>query len=132
MEGGGQNVQQETPHKLVWAECHDAAARPLFAAVVLITERDPALVEREESRIGDGDAVSVARQIGQHGRRPGERALGVDDPTAVSKRFEPVGEKARISEPSILAKELQLTGTMRTSEFFEETASKQTREDADR
>ena len=51
-----------------------------FDAVVLPFERDAGVVEREEPRVGDRDAVGVAREIGEHGLGAGERALGVDDP----------------------------------------------------
>ena len=60
-----------------------------LAAVVLPAEGDAALVHREQPAVGDGHAVRVARQVGQHRLRPGERPLGVDHPLALAQRREP-------------------------------------------
>jgi hypothetical protein len=38
------------------------------------------LVERDQPRVGDGDAVRVAREIGEDRCGSGEGSLGVDDP----------------------------------------------------
>ena len=41
---------------------------------------DTLLVEGDQAAVGDGNAVGVARQIGEHGLGPTERPLCVDDP----------------------------------------------------
>ena len=41
---------------------------------------DTLLVEGDQAAVGDGNAVGVARQIGEHGLGPAERPLCVDDP----------------------------------------------------
>jgi hypothetical protein len=68
-------------------------------AVVPPAEGDAALVERDEAAVGDGHAVRVARQIGQHGLGPGKRALGVDDPLALAQGLEPLGEGRGVGQP---------------------------------
>jgi hypothetical protein len=38
------------------------------------------VVRGEQPAVGNGDAVGVARQIGNHGLWAAERAFGIDDP----------------------------------------------------
>ena len=47
----------------------------LLGAVVLPLEGDLLAVEGEEAAVGDGDAVGVAGEIGEHGLGPSEGAL---------------------------------------------------------
>jgi hypothetical protein len=51
--------------------------------------------------------MGIARQIGQHGLRSAERALGVDDPVSSAERRQIGRERLRISESSVIAEELQ-------------------------
>jgi len=51
-----------------------------IGAIVLPSEGDAGAVAGDQPAVGDGDAVGIARQIGQHGLWPAERALGIDDP----------------------------------------------------
>ena len=97
-------------------------------AVVLPAEGDAALIEGDEPGVGDRHAVRVARQIGQHRLGPGEGALGVDDPFALTQRREPVGEGLGIAELGVLAEELQLPGAMQALQLFEEAAPEQPRQ----
>ncbi len=70
-------------------------------AVVLPAERDAALVERDEPAVADRDAVRVARQVGQHGLRPAERALGIDHPLGLPQRREVGREGAGVGQPGL-------------------------------
>jgi hypothetical protein len=48
------------------------------------SEGNPTVGHGHESRVGDGNAMSIAREIGQDLRGPGEGApLGIDDPDAM-------------------------------------------------
>ena len=78
MEAVGQRVQQEAADELVGVERHDLR----LAAVTIIppAERDPIVGHADQPGIGDGDAMGVAAEIGQHLFRPAEGRLGVDDP----------------------------------------------------
>ena len=80
VEAAGQDVQQEAAHELVGLERHGLVPRAALGPVVLPTEGDAALVHGEQAAVGDGHPVGVARQIGEHRGRPGEGALGIDDP----------------------------------------------------
>src|SRR5271166_2755870 len=66
VEAFGQDVGEEATDELVRAERHDLLARAAVGAVVLVPEGDALLVERDQPAVGDGDAVGVARQIGEH------------------------------------------------------------------
>ena len=49
--------------------------------IILVAEGDADLVERDQPPVRDGDAVSIAREIGEHGFGAGKRRLGVDRPS---------------------------------------------------
>ena len=55
-----------------------------LCTVILPLERHAALVQCDESGVGDRHPVGVARQIRQHCRRPGKRAFGIDHPFALA------------------------------------------------
>src|ERR1700758_2980501 len=76
----GWNVEQEAPDELVGAERHCAVPRLPVAAIILVLEGHAAPVESNEATVGDGDAVCVAGEVGEHCFWPGEGRLGVDKP----------------------------------------------------
>ena len=57
--------------------------------------------------LGDGDAVRVAREVGQNLLWSGERRLGVDVPVGVIERFEERLERRLVGERGVRAEELQ-------------------------
>jgi len=73
-----QNVDEEAPQELVCRDDHDFLLAT--ASVVLPEEGDAFLLERQETMVGDGDAVGVAGQIVKNVFRSTEGWLGVDDP----------------------------------------------------
>ena len=73
VEALGQDMEQEAADELVRAERHDLLPGDAFAAIVFVAEGDAGLVEADEPAVGDGHAVSVARQIGEHRLGAGER-----------------------------------------------------------
>ena len=92
-----QNVEQETANELVRAERHGALAVGAVAAIVLVAERDPGLVERDQPVVRDGDAMGVSGQIGEHRLRARRRAaLQYHDPLLFAERCQ-VRRKARRS-----------------------------------
>src|SRR6266581_1408545 len=123
MEATGQDVQQEAAHELVGAERHGLVTRLPRGTVILPAKGDAALVEYQQALVRDRHAVGIARQVGEHGCRPGKRALGIDDPFARSQWCEPVGESPRVGKRGVLAEELQSAATMSLIELFEETAT---------
>jgi hypothetical protein len=61
-------------------ERHGLEPVAAFDPIILPFEGDAGVVERDRAGIRDGDAAGGAGEIGEHGLRPGERPLGVDDP----------------------------------------------------
>src|SRR5690606_17951673 len=78
MKSARQSVEEEAADELVSRECHDLLPSGAGLTVVLIAERDARLVEANEAAVRYGDAVGVARQIGEHRLGPGERRLGIN------------------------------------------------------
>ena len=78
-----ENVDQESAQKLICGNRHDL----LLAAmrIVLPAKRDSIILESDESMVGDGDAMCIARQIVQNMFRTAEGWLGVDDPVLAEK-----------------------------------------------
>jgi hypothetical protein len=74
VEAGRQDVEQEAAHELAGVEGHDLLAA--LVAVVLPAEADRAVGHADEPAVGDGDAMGVAPEVGQHLLGPAERALG--------------------------------------------------------
>src|SRR5437899_668090 len=66
--------------ELVGGERHALVSIAALDAVVLPLEGDALLVEGDQAAVGDGNAVGVTRQIGQHCLRSAEWRLAVDDP----------------------------------------------------
>lgn len=110
MKAIGQNVQEEAADELVAVERHGAIAVYAVVSVILEFERDAGAVKFEKPAVGDGDAVRVARQIGQDLVWSGERPLGVDHPVRPPQWLEIICECGRISERSVLAEKRELLG----------------------
>src|SRR6266496_124273 len=81
-----QNVDQESAQKLIYGDCHDL----LLAAVRIVfpEKRDPIIVERNQSMVGDGDAVRIASEIVQNMLGTAEGWLGIDDPVLAKELSE--------------------------------------------
>ena len=57
----GQDVDQEPADELICGQGHGGAAACAFEAIVLDAEGDTARVETDQSAVGNGDPVGVAR-----------------------------------------------------------------------
>jgi hypothetical protein len=77
-EAGGQDMEQKTADELDCIELHDAAA--VVVPGVPPSETHLAVIEAEESSVGDGNPMGVSSQILQHMFGSSERRLGVDHP----------------------------------------------------
>jgi hypothetical protein len=71
-------VDEEASQELVCRDDHDLLLAT--ASVVLPEEEDAFLIERQETMVGDGDAVGVAGQIVENVFCSIEGRLGIDDP----------------------------------------------------
>jgi hypothetical protein len=84
----GQHVQQEPAHELLGGKRHrlHGAVPSRWPGSPSSGSAPRARPSRDEPPVGDRHPVGVARQVGQHRRRTGERALGVDHPLAGCRR----------------------------------------------
>src|SRR6202022_836985 len=80
MESARQHVDEKTADELVRIERHRLVAIVSIDPIVFPFEGHARSVERGPPGVGDGDAMRVAGQIGQHRLWPAKGALGVDDP----------------------------------------------------
>src|ERR1700688_2207709 len=80
VEARRQYVDQESADEFGSGECHYLLAIASFSAIGLPSEGHAVAVAGNQSAVGDGDAVGIARQIGKYGLWPAERALGIDHP----------------------------------------------------
>ncbi len=95
MEAGRQDVQEEPAHELARIEPHHLAAA--FLPVVLPEETDGIVCHGDEPAVGDGDAMGVAAEIGQHLLGAAEGRFGVDHPVDPAQRRAVRGEGAGLS-----------------------------------
>jgi hypothetical protein len=95
-EAAWQQVEQETAQELVDRQSQE----PLLVGVrgVSPTEGDVALLQGDESAVGDGDAMGIATEIAQRVLWSAEGGLGIDDPVVAGQRSKPCGEAARLRQ----------------------------------
>ena len=74
-------MQQEATQKLIGLERHSSNLAAM--GVVAPTEGDLTFGHGNKARVGDGDAMSITRQIGEDLGGSGKRSLGIDDPFTV-------------------------------------------------
>src|SRR5271157_4619983 len=123
--GHRQYVDEEASHELADAEAHDFALATAALAIVLPAETDMGLVEIDQAAVGDGDAMRVAREIGQDLLGAGEGFFGIDDPFGLAQRRENGGKRARLVETDEIGKELQLARSVHGFEAMQEQAPEQ-------
>ena len=99
-------------------------------AIVLPFEGNARAVAGDQAAVGDGNAVGVTRQIGQHGLRSAERALCVDDPLGLAQRRQISREGLRIGQMYVVAEEAEAAGRVGGDERLEEQPAEQAREHA--
>ena len=124
----GQNMEEKAADEFGAGERHGFGPITALAAIVFVAESDSALIMSEQSTIGDGDPMGIARQIAQYGIGAGEGTLGVDDPVGALQRHEPVAEGLGIAECAVGFKKAQLIGAVKRLKPAQEQAPKQPRE----
>ena len=82
-EATWQHMQKEAAQELVDGQRHRLL--PVAMCGIAPSEGDVAMVERDESVVGDGDAVGVSAEIAQGMLGSSEGALGVDDPVVAEQ-----------------------------------------------
>src|ERR1700681_1870129 len=123
-----QHMEEEAPNELGDRDSQDFALVIAAFPIVLPAEGDVGLVEIEQAIVGDRDAMSVAREIGQDLLGTGEGLFGIDDPFDCAQGRESGGKCLRLVETDEIPKELRLTGIGCCHQTFEEQAPKQARE----
>jgi len=93
-----QHVDQKAADELIGRECHGFVAYVVFGAVVLPLERHPALIMSDETMIGDGHPMGIARQISEHRFGSGKGLLGVNEPVGFRQRRKVLAEGGDVSE----------------------------------
>ena len=111
---------------------HRLVARLPLGPIVLPLEGDAALVHREQPAVGDGYAVRVARQVGQHRLRSREGPLGIDHPLTLAQRREPGLEGGRFGQRCVFPEEPELTAIVQPLQFLQEASPEQPRQHAHR
>ena len=71
----GQDVDEESADELVCGKCHLLVSISALDSVVLPLEGDAVFIECDQAAIGDGNAVGIAGEIGQHRLGSAERGL---------------------------------------------------------
>src|ERR1700756_3444722 len=125
VEAMWQDMEQEAADELVRRERQDALPLRTIAAVVFVAEADTGLVERKQALVGDGDPVGVAREIGEHGLRAGERWLGIDHEPLLPDRSKMTQEPAVVGETGLGAEESKSSGRMELDQPGEEQAAEE-------
>ena len=86
VEPARQDVYQKAPEKLINTECECAIAITPFAPVIFPFERDVVSIARQQTTIGNGDAVCVTREVVQYRLGSVERSLGINHPVNLPRR----------------------------------------------
>ena len=128
----GQDMQQEAADELCRFERHHLMACGAIAAVILVAKGDAGLVEGEQSSVRNGDAVGIAREVGEHRFGTSEGRLGIDHPAFLADRREVSQEGPAVGEWSEAAEEGEPAGVVKGEQFGEEQAAEQLAEDAHR
>jgi hypothetical protein len=107
VEAFGQDVDEEAADELTGGKRHSLVSRAAVGAVILVPEGDAIFVERDQPAVGDGDAVGVARQIGEHRLGAAERGLCLDISGDPAQWRQVGGESLAVGEVSMLAEECE-------------------------
>jgi hypothetical protein len=130
VEAVWQDMEQKTADEFSGVEGHELGLGGV--TIILPGKADFSIVGRLQSRVGDGDAVGIAGQIGENPFGSGEWAFGVYDPVPPPRFGEMAGESARVGKMREVAEELKFGGVERCAELVDEDAAKETRQWAHR
>ncbi len=103
MKAVRQGMQKKAADELVGIERHHLGLAVL--PIILPGEADLVVGERDQPAVGDGNAVGVAAEIGQHLFGTTERWLGIDDPFDAPELIEPGCEGRGLGKTGEIAEE---------------------------
>ena len=84
-EALGQDVKQKAADEFVGIEGHRLFSIPIFA--ISVTQGDLAVLDFDDTVIGESDAVGVAAEVVENFLRRTERLFRVDDPALFPQGF---------------------------------------------
>jgi hypothetical protein len=128
-EALGEDVEEKATDELQSIEGHDVLAVSL--SVVLPTKGDPAFVQRDQTLVGDSDAVGVASEVLENLMGAAEGRFGIDDPVFGAGDFPPASPGGSTGQGLELAMEGEFSLVEGLLEIAEELASKQTAQGTD-
>src|SRR5260370_30078356 len=105
-EAARQQMEQEAAQELVDRQSQQALLVGMGG--VSPAEGDVALLQADQSAVGDGDAVSVAAEIAQRVFGAAEGWLGIDDPAVAEEGSAPSGEGSWSCKWGEVSMELEL------------------------
>jgi hypothetical protein len=107
----GENVDQESAEELICGDRHDLL---LAVRIVFPAKRDSIILERNQSMVGDGDAVRIASEIVQNMLGTAEGWFGIDHPVLAKELSEKLAKATWLSKAVelelVLLKELLESG----------------------
>jgi len=121
-----QDVDQEAADELVGIERHQLVASIALRPVILPFERHALAVEGDEPAVGNSDAVSVTRQVGEHSAGSAKGPFGIDHPFDLSQCGNVGFEACWLGQPGLIGEELQLPSLVGGREPFQEQTAEQT------
>src|ERR1017187_9114604 len=110
LKAGRQSVLQESLDELLGGNRHHLLL--LLVSVVFPLEGNLTILERQQTAIGNGYAMSVASQILQHLLRAAKGGLGINHPFGIFQRRQITDESGRVAQRFQMAEELELTGSI--------------------
>ena len=100
-----QHMQQKAPQELVGADGHGPL--PIPAGVILPAERDLAVLESNESVVGDGNAMRILSEVMQYVFGSAEGPFCVHDPVLPKELPQETAERLGIGKTAERAMETQ-------------------------
>lgn len=125
VEPAWQDMEQKAADELVCGKRHLALPLWPVTAIVLEAEGYTLFIERDQPSVRDGDAVSVAREIGEYCFRSSERRLGVNDPTLLPNGRQMTQEGPTICQMSHVAVKAKLARIVERHQPGKEQAAEQ-------
>ena len=116
-------VKQEPADELVGIERHYLL--PAARSIIPPSECDSIAIDADEAGIGDGDAMGIAAEIGQHLFGSGKWRLGIDDPVDSPRCFDSAVECGRTGQAGNIAEELKLASGVSLFELVEKQPPEQ-------
>ena len=121
-EAFGEQVQQEAAQELIQRQGHQFLL--IVVSRVAPAKGNLAIGKRDESMVGDGDAVGVAAQILEHIRGASEGRLAVDHPVVSVEGSQPGSEDLGLSQGGEFAIEAELAALEGGAEGEDKLAAK--------